>query len=87
MPEARRARASGRAADSAGSEMRLGWASKCPPEHEKEESDGLEPPESPVRGGVVGWRLTLLGGVGLDRVLCLPPSLLPRHGSTRGCQP
>ena len=56
--------------------MRLGWASKCPPEHEKEESDGLEPPESPVRGGVVGWRLTLLGGVGLDRVLCLPPSLL-----------
>ncbi len=58
MPEGRRARASGRAADSArgsgGSEMRLGWASKCPPEHEKEESDGLEPPESPVRGGVVG---------------------------------
>jgi len=75
--------------------MRLGWASKCPPEHEKEESDGLEPPESlervlhPPGGGgeVVGWCLTLLGGVGLDRVLCLPPSLLPRHGSTRGCQP
>ena len=38
------------------------------------------------RVGVVGWRLTLLGGVGGERALCLPPSLLPRHGSTRGCQ-